>query len=512
MKKLFRIIFSRTAIIAILLLLQLGVLIFTFGYLKEYTSYAYLVFTVISGIVMLYILNRNENPAFKLTWMIPVLLIPVFGVLMYLFVQLSPGTKLINMRHRKLIQNSAPYLLQDPEIKKQLKQESPQVASMVHYMNHYGGYPVYKNTKVKYYSLGDDMFPDLLESLEKAEKFIFMEYFIVTYGRVWDSILDILVRKVQEGVDVRFMYDGMCSLVLLPYNYAKTLQKMGIKCKPFAQVRPALSTEQNNRDHRKITVIDGHTAFTGGINLADEYINEKVVYGHWKDTGVRLQGDAVKSFTIMFLQMWDITEKNETCYSDYIEKSFQMDTSMPTYGYVMPYGDSPLDHESVGEMVYMDIIQHASSYVHIMTPYLILDNEMQTALTHAAKCGIEVIIIMPHIPDKLYAYLLARTYYPVLLKAGVRIFEYTPGFIHAKVFTSDDCKAVVGTINLDFRSLYLHFECAVYMYQNDEIQTVENDFQETLKKSQEITLENCRRYPVWKKLCGRILRLIAPLM
>ncbi len=512
MKKLFRIIFSRTAIIVLLLLLQIGVLIFTFGYLSEYTNYAYLIFTVLSGVVMICILNRNENPAFKLTWMILVLVIPIFGVLMYLFVQLSPGTKLINIRHRKLIQKSAPYLLQDPETKKRLKKECPQVASMVHYMNHFGGYPIYQNTKVTYYSLGDKMYPDLLQELEKAEKFIFMEYFIVAYGKVWDSVLDILVRKAKAGVDVRFMYDGMCSLVLLPYNYAKTLQNMGIKCKPFSQVRPALSTEQNNRDHRKITVIDGHTAFTGGINLADEYINEKEVYGHWKDTGIRLQGDAVKSFTIMFLQMWDITEKEEDHYSDYITKTFQMDTVSPSYGYVMPYGDSPLDHESVGEMVYMDIIQHASHYVHIMTPYLILDNEMQTALTHAAKCGIEVIIIMPHIPDKLYAYLLARTYYPVLLKAGVKIYEYTPGFVHAKVFTSDDCKAVVGTINLDFRSLYLHFECAVYMYQNEEIKTIEHDFQETLRLCEEITLEDCYRYPIRKKLCGRVLRLIAPLM
>ena len=512
MKKLFRIIFSRTAVIVLLLLLQLAVLIFTFGYLSEYTNYAYLLFTVLSVIVMLYILNRNENPAFKLAWMIPVLVIPVFGVLMYLFVQLSPGTKLINRRHRKLIQDSAPYLAQDPKIKKQLKLECPQAAAMVHYMNHYGGYPIYKNTQVKYYPLGDQMFPDLLEALKQAKTFIFMEYFIVAYGKVWDSVLDILVQKAKEGVEVRFMYDGMCSLVLLPYNYAKELQKMGIKCKPFSQVRPALSTEQNNRDHRKITVIDGHTAFTGGINLADEYINEKVVYGHWKDTGIRLQGDAVKSFTIMFLQMWDITEKNRTVYSDYITEAFHMDTTRPANGYVMPYGDSPLDHESVGEMVYMDIIQHASRYVHIMTPYLIPDNELLTALSHAAKCGIEVIIIMPHIPDKLYAYLLARTYYPVLIKAGVRIFEYTPGFVHAKVFTSDDCKAVVGTINLDFRSLYLHFECAVYMYQNEEIQAIEYDFQETLKQSQEITLDDCRRYPLWRKLCCSCLRLIAPLM
>ena len=348
------------------------------------------------------------------------------------------------------------------------------------------------------------------EELRKAEKFIFLEYFIVEEGKMWNEILEILEQKVKEGVEVRFLYDGMCSIMLLPYSYPKKLRQMGIQCKMFSPIKPMLSTHQNNRDHRKILVIDGHTAFTGGVNLADEYINEKVRFGHWKDTAVMLKGDAVRSFTLMFLQMWNIDVRKPEEYEKYLlppsaEKREEM-------GFVCGYGDSPFDGENIGEQVYMELLHTAKRYVHIMTPYLILDNAMIRALTYAAKSGIETIIIMPHIPDKLYAYLLARTYYEELIRAGVQIYEYTPGFVHAKVFVSDDEKAVVGTINLDFRSLYLHFECAAMMMQNPVIQDVEADFQNTLQKCQKMTLEDCRHYNVFKRMTGRILRIFAPLM
>ena len=263
----------------------------------------------------------------------------------------------------------------------------------------------------------------------------------------------------------------------------------------------------------KITVIDGHTAFTGGINLADEYINEIVRFGHWKDTAVMLKGEAVTSFLMMFLQMWNVSERKEEDYGRYLrDPDYRYPLDLDMGGYVMPYGDSPLDEEAVGESVYLDILNDAANYVHIMTPYLILDSDMITSLTFAAKKGVQVIIIMPHVPDKIYAYYLARSYYQELLAAGVRIFEYTPGFVHAKVFTSDGEKAVVGSVNLDYRSLYLHFECAVYLYQNRAVEDVEKDFQKTLKQCQEITMEDCRRYPLLKQLAGAGLRLFAPLM
>ena len=318
---------------------------------------------------------------------------------------------------------------------------------------------------------------------------------------------------MKEGVEVRVMYDGMCCLMLLPYHYPRVLEKKGIRCKMFSPVRPTLSTYQNNRDHRKIVVIDGHTAFTGGVNLADEYINRKVRFGHWKDTAIMLKGDAVQSFTMMFLQMWNVTERQPEDYGKYaVPKDYEHPLAADYSGFILPYGDSPMDREQVGERVYLDILNQARNYVHIMTPYLILDDEMVNALSYAAKRGIDVKLIMPHIPDKKYAYMLARTFYPELTRAGVKIYEYTPGFVHAKVFVSDDEKAVVGTINLDFRSLYLHFECAAYIYRNSVVYDVEHDFEETLKKCSLITMEDCKNYSWMGKKLGRLMRLIAPLM
>jgi len=391
---------------------------------------------------------------------------------------------------------------------------------------------------MKYYPIGEAKFADMIEQLKRAEHFIFMEYFIVTKSYMWNTILEILKEKAAQGVEVRMMYDGMCSLALLPYGYYKDLEKMGIQSIPFSQIRPVLSTYQNNRDHRKILIIDGKTVFTGGINLADEYINRIDRFGHWKDTAVMIQGEAVKSFTLLFLKMWHVAKGKDSIPQEEIRKytvevwentqSDEMRTDMESMrntdmqntqdkklhagGYVIPYGDDPYGDERIGKQVYIDILNRARKYVHIMTPYLILDDEMITALRYCAKRGVETVIIMPHIPDKIYAYLLARTYYKQLLKYGVKIYEYTPGFVHAKVFVSDDIRGCVGTINLDFRSLYLHFECGAYMYSNDVLHDVEQDFKETLKQCQEITKESCDKYPKGKMLVGKMLRLIAPLM
>ena len=430
----------------------------------------------------------------------------------YLFTRLQPGTSYIASKIEQSLQTQAPYLKQDEEVLCALEAEAPQEAGLFRYIHDSGNYPVYRNTQLKYFPLGEDKFQEMIKQLKAAKEFIFMEYFIVDKGVMWDTILEILARKAKEGVEVRFLYDGTCSLSLLPPNYPKKMEALGIQCKVFAPIIPFLSTHQNNRDHRKILVIDGHTAFTGGVNLADEYINEIERFGHWKDTAIMVKGEAVRSFTLMFLQMWDIKSAEPTPIAPYMRWEVPPEPFLSDGGYIAPYGDSPFDTEYVGERVYMDILYSARKYVHIMTPYLILDDEMVTALTYAVKRGVEVIIIMPHVPDKIYAYLLARTYYPQLIDEGVKIYEYTPGFVHAKVFTSDDEKAVVGTINLDFRSLYLHFEDAVYMYKNEAVKDIEDDFWQTLDKCRQITAEDCRNYGALKKLAGRVLRLIAPLM
>lgn len=510
---LLRIIFGRTTFAVISLLVQLSILIAGFRFLSHYMGYIYGGFTVLGAFVIIYILNKEENPSFKLAWMVPIMIVPVFGTLFYLFVELQILEKLMNKRLRVNIDATEPYMAQNPRVMDKLLRTSKGTANLAYYVKNAGHYPAYGNTHVKYFPVGEEMFLEMKKELESAARFIFMEFFIVEQGEMWDSILEILERKVKEGVEVRFMYDGMCSLALLPYNYPKELKEKGIKAKMFSPIRPALTTYQNNRDHRKILVVDGITAFTGGVNLADEYINRKVRFGHWKDTGIMLKGDAVTSFTMMFLQMWNITEKEPEDYGRYLrdpEYFYPLELNMD--GYVIPYGDSPLDHEKVGELVYLDMIHTARYYVHIMTPYLILDYEMVQALTFAAKRGVETMIIMPHIPDKNYAFLLARSHYEELIRAGVQIFEYTPGFVHAKVFASDDLKAVVGTINLDFRSLYLHFECAAYLYRNEAIRDIERDFKETLCQCQRITLEQCRNYPWYQKFAGRALRLFAPLM
>lgn len=513
LRGLLRLVFGRTAFVLLFMAIQVAILFGLLRWLEAYMHIIYAASILLSAVVIIYILNEPINPSFKMAWIVPVLVIPIFGVLFYIFVQMQFQTKLLAKRLRTTIRATAPYLKQAQAVQETIRKSSLRSSHLIDYMKDHAGYPVYENTSVEYFPLGEDKFEALKRELKQAKRFIFMEYFIVERGLMWNTILEILEEKVKEGVEVRLMYDGMCSLMLLPYRYPRVLRSKGIQCKMFSPVRPTLSTYQNYRDHRKIVVIDGHTAFTGGVNLADEYINQKERFGHWKDTAVMLKGDGVRSFTMMFLQMWNITEREQDDYGSYVLPKGQAGTGEGNRGgFVLPYGDSPMDGEQVGERVYLDILNQAENYVHIMTPYLILDDEMENALCYAAKRGIDVTIIMPHIPDKKYAYLLARTYYPELIEAGVKIYEYDPGFVHAKVFVSDDEKAVVGTINLDFRSLYLHFECAAYIYQNPVVLEVEKDYEATLEKCSLITMEDCRNYSWLGRKIGPLMRLVAPLM
>lgn len=506
----FRVVFSRAGLFLILLLLQILLFVGTTYYLKAYMAYIYGFLLIFSACVIIYIINSEENPGFKMTWILFVTTIPVGGTLFYLFVKTQVGTRFLKERLGTLKLETAPFMQQDPEVVDALWASRSSNAHLSYYLSRQLGFPTYRNTKIKYMPLGEVKFKYLLAELEKAEKFIFMEYFIVEEGYMWNSILKILKQKARQGVEVRFLYDGMCAINLLPYSYPEKLKKYGIKCKMSNSLKPFLSTTQNNRDHRKIAVIDGKVAFTGGVNLADEYINKKKRFGHWKDTAIMLKGDAVQSFTMMFLEMWGVDERKKENYKKYLTpKSTVLRREL---GYVIPYADSPYDNENVGEEVYFHILNHAKKYVHIMTPYLILDNEMITTLTRVAKSGVEVSIIMPHIPDKWYAFVVAKTYYKELIEAGVNIYEYTPGFVHAKVFVSDGDTATVGTINLDYRSLYLHFECGAFLYNNSEIEKIEVDFQKTLRKCHKVTLIEVKDRTMFEKISGQVLRLIAPLM
>lgn len=509
-KKFFKMVFSRAGIFVILILVQMLIFLGIPYYLKEYATFIYSVMSLMEIIVLVYIINTEGNPAFKLSWILCVMAVPVVGTIFYIYVHLQLETRFVQNRLAALRMETEPYMDQDQKITDALWEGKSANAQLSYYLSHQLGFPTYRNTEAEYFPVGEAKFTSMIKELEKAEKFIFMEYFIVEEGIMWNTILEILKRKAAEGVEVRFMYDGMCAFDLLPYSYPKKLQKYGINCKMSNKIRPFVSTIQNNRDHRKICVIDGQVGYVGGVNLADEYINEKERFGHWKDTAVLLRGDAVQSLTMIFLQMWDVDMRGVEPYGKYLTK--KADTLNEKLGYVIPYADSPFDHENVGEEVYFHILNHAKKYVHIMTPYLILDNEMLTTLIRAAKSGIEVIIIMPHIPDKWYAFAVAKTYYKELIEGGVQIYEYTPGFVHAKIFVSDDDTATVGSINLDFRSLYLHFENGVFIYDNPEVQKVEDDFQNTLAKCHKVTVTEVRNRGILMKTAGQVLRLVAPLM
>ena len=509
--KLFGAVYSHTAIILLLILLQIGIMVLTFTYLGNYSTYMNGVISLLSFITAIYIFNEKGNPAFKMTWILFVFLVPVVGVGFYLFTKAGIGTKYLGARLEKLRVETEPYMQQNEYVVHAMKGGRVANANLSHFLYNQVGFPTYGNSQAQYFPLGDDKFPVLIEELNKAEKFIFMEYFIIGEGYVWDTVLEVLRKKVKEGVEVRLMYDGTCSISLLPYEYPKQLREYGIQCKEFGPIVPILSTSQNNRDHRKIFVVDGKVGFTGGINLADEYINVASRFGYWKDTGIRLAGEAVWSMTVMFLEMWNYINHSSEDYKQFMPQVYQKEP-FEGDGFVQPYGDTPLDHETVGENIYLNIINHAERYVYIFTPYLIIDNEMLVSLCNAAKRGVDVRIVTPGIPDKKMIFLLTQSHYEPLLKCGVKIYQYTPGFIHAKSFLCDDKIGTVGSINLDYRSLFLHFECGVFMYKTKALMQLKEDCMDTFAASEEMTLEFCRGQNVFIRIFQGMMRLFAPLL
>ena len=502
-------IFSRTGLITVLLLMNTGLIGLLFWRFYEYLPHFYGGSAILSAAMVLTVINGRHDPSARVTWLIIVMCSPVFGSLLYFYVRSDVGHRQLRKRIRDLILATRELLPQDPEVTASFERMDPGAAGLARYLRRTDRFALCANTDATYFPSGETMFARLLTELEQAEEFIFLEYFIVEEGKMWGQILEILARKAAQGVDVRVMYDGFCEFVLLPRDYPQLLKELGIACRVFSPVTPFVSTHYNYRDHRKIAVIDGHTAFTGGVNLADEYINEKPRFGHWKDTGLMVKGDAARGFTLMFLQMWGIEDK-------IVDFSRFLNRPMPPVeengGFVIPYWDCPLDQRKVAQQVYMDILNRAKHYVHIMTPYLILDGEMENALRFAAERGVDVRLILPGIPDKKLPYALAKTHYAGLLDSGVRIYEYTPGFVHAKSFVCDDKEAVVGTINLDYRSLYHHFECAAYLYGGDCVADIEADFRVTETMCRRVTRESIRAEKLSTRLMGCILKIIAPLM
>lgn len=476
--------------------------------LSEYYFIASVALKLLSVFALIFIINRRSNPAVKLAWAVPVLAFPLFGGIAYLLMGTKKPTKKMSRAITGCEKENKKYVPDCGNILKRIKEESVYACGQFKYINDMG-FPVYKNTSAKYYPIGEEYFEALLDAIKKAKKFIFLEYFIIAPGYMWDSILDVLKEKVKEGVEVRLIYDDIGCIRTLPARYYKKIRESGIKCIVFNPCHIVAPITVNNRDHRKIAVIDGNIAFTGGINLADEYINKLNRFGHWKDTGISLTGEGVWGFTMMFLNMWNAFEK-----TDEDIKKFMPDKKAESDGYIAPYGDSPLDDEVFSENIYINMINSAVDYVYICTPYLIVDSQTMTALCLAAKRGVDVRIITPGIPDKPLVYKLTRSHYPELIESGVKIYEYTPGFIHAKSFVADDKTAVVGTINLDYRSLYLHFECGCMFYKSGIVKDVKKDFIATAAKSRLVKLHK-RKHKVFNIIEGAfyaILRLIAPML
>lgn len=529
----FSLLFSRFTIMLILFSIQVLFLLLVweiFGeLLSKISTYGQ---TAFSMIVLVYLLNTDMDTSGKITWMLVIAVFPVFGSMFYFWTKLELGHRRTQKRLDEVIKESRGNLVQDTEVSKRLMETDRDSASIANYTMLAGNFPAYDNSRVTYYPDGEKKLQALTAELKKAKKFIFMEYFIIQEGYMWGKVLEILADKVKEGVEVRFMFDGMCQFSKVPMDYKERLKAVGIDAMIWAPIVPVVTTSYNYRDHRKIAVIDGRVAFTGGVNLADEYINRGSKFGYWKDAAVKVEGDAVMSFTYMFLTMWYAASGIRQDFEAYMEETLLQsglpdaklqegkhpdgkhpDRKLPdSKGFVIPYGDSPLDRYKVGEMVYMDILNTAENYVYIMTPYLILDGELETALRFAAERGVDVRIILPGIPDKKLVYALAKNQCRSLLESGVRIYFFTPGFVHAKVFVSDDRKAVVGTINLDYRSLYHHFENAVYMVDQPCVADIKADFQRTCSECSRVTTETLKKDHLFTKLTGFFAKMIAPML
>ena len=500
-------IINRMTIAAVLIVVQVGWFAILFLRVIEHATWIALMMTILSAIVALYVVHKDDNPAYKIGWIVFICLAPLLGAPMYLLF----GNKRTSKKLRAKIESQEQLHVDALQQKENLEgMTEPRIAGTMNYISQNGPYPAWTGTSTKYYSLGDYAFEDMIEDIKKAERFIFLEYFIVEEGKMWGELFSILQEKVEAGVDVRMLYDDVGSISKIPVNFYTKVKQSGIKIMAFNPVTPIVSLIYNNRDHRKMLVIDGKVAYSGGYNLADEYINEIERFGQWKDSGIRIEGKAVWNFTVMFLNMWNSFRKTDVTYEEFVP-DFCNGESFKSDGIVQPYSDSPLDDENIGENVYLDIINQAERYVYIFTPYLVIDNEMKTALCIAAKRGVDVRIVTPGIPDKKMVFRLTRSYYGPLIKAGVKVYEYTPGFIHSKSFVADDKIGVVGTINMDYRSLYLHFECGTLLVGCSALKDLKQDCLDTFELSREIQEDECKRN-LFGMIFDAILRIAAPLL
>lgn len=505
-KKVIRSIFSRNTFLLLSVLAQIALFIATYVIAEEYaTKILGGTISILAFFVALIINNSDLHPDIKISYLITLVLFPLFGMLIYLLSIVGTGKR----KYRKylaMFNKKIEPLKQNHEVIEQI--ESQQTKNIANYLYGSCNFPIYQNTDCKYFKTGEEQFIEMLKDLKEAQHFIFLEYYIIENGFVLNSIMQILEEKVKQGVEVRFMYDGTSSIAHIPHSFCRKTNKLGIKCKMFMPVRAIISTEQNNRDHRKFCIIDNKIAYTGGLNLSDEYINKKKLFGHWKDVGVRIEGEAVSSCTRMFLKMWNFKQKEIEDFSPYLNVTHTATSD----GFFIPIGDQPHDQENVSKSLIIHALSTAKKYVHITTPYLIIDDELRNTLCSTAKRGVDVKIITPAVPDKKTIFYVTLSNYYSLIQAGVKIYQYTPGFIHAKMIVCDDIEAIVGTINLDYRSLYLNFENCIYAYNHKSILVMEEDFNNTINDCKIIDISAYKKINIFKRFIGRLLKIFAPLM
>lgn len=498
---------NRFLVISIALIVQVAFLIVMSMFFEERTSQINTAVHILSVITVLFVINERANPAIKTAWIVFILVTPIFGSMLYVLMGGKRPRRHLREACEAAERKNALYRKGNMDVAEKLKKEDEGLYVQSKYLGNLG-FPLCENTDAEYYSSGEEAFPAMLEAIEKAERFIFLEYFILDDGEMLTALENALEKKAKEGVDVRLIYDDMGSVFSIPLGYDKKLKEKGIKCFSFNPYLPVISAAMNNRDHRKILVVDSRVAFTGGINIADEYINKIEKYGYWKDNVVKVEGDATREFTLMFLDLWNAFCDKDEDIAPFLKKS---DFNEKATGFVQPFSDTPLDDETVGENVYLGAINGAKKYIYIYTPYLIPDYELNSALCLAAKKGVDVKLIVPGIPDKKIVYMMTKSYYRTLINAGVEIYKYNPGFVHAKGFVCDDVICCAGTINLDFRSMCHHFECGCVFYKAPVIAAMKADMEKTLTEC-----ERVKDFSHFNGFFGRtyhaILRLVAPLM
>ena len=510
MKKPIKLYTGRFVWISLAIILQLGWTFAILYFLSTHYAPVSTILALISLLMLIPILERPATPEVKLAWSIPILLFPIFGGFLYLMSGASMPRKKMRRALAEQKERARSLKPDGREAIEEIRASCAADAGQFHYLRSHG-YPCYHGMENTFYSSGEQAFPDMLEALESAEKYIFIEYFIINRGKMWADVLEILERKAAAGVEIKVIYDDVGSMRGLPHAYDKILRKKGIACVRFSPYRPIYSMIMNNRNHRKYLIVDGKVGFTGGINIADEYINAEQRFGYWKDNAVRIKGDPVRGLVLCFLQMWNAAcPKGEAV--DAAAYLAPMSGKSTGQGYVVPYADAPVDFEYLAENVYLNIINNATESLYIATPYLIIDAQMQSSLTLAAKRGVDVRIILPEIPDKKVVNQVTKSHYAVLLESGIKIYQYTPGFIHEKCLLCDGKIATVGTVNLDYRSLYLHYENGCVFYGGDIIGEIRAAMDENFEVSRRIESVNKKQGWLISRLYYAVIRLLAPVM